>query len=51
MAYFCSHAFWKEGDSETMWCDNSDPPEIVDNDKDCKNCSVGMVRRLRDDWK
>jgi len=49
MAYFCSHAFWTEGGKQ-MWCDNIHPPEPVDNEKDCKNCSVGMIRRLRDGW-
>jgi len=49
-AYFCSHAFWKEGDPDNMWCDNYDTPKIVDNEKTCQFCAVGMIRRLRDDY-
>ena len=48
MANFCGHAFWKDGDPENMWCDNFTPPRIVDDEKDCANCSVGMIRRMRD---
>jgi len=46
--YWCSHA--KTIEEDRVLCDNFTPPQWVSNSRTCKNCSVGMIRRERDDW-
>lgn len=45
---WCSYAQKVEGDR--VLCGNSLGWRWVSNEKDCRSCSVGVIRRLRDGW-